>query len=172
MPHNAGKSRDHGEDIRLDAQDSTFTGGGRAFGDASEESQALLNQPAKKNYFEILGVKQDCTDKELKRAYKALAVKLHPDKNPDDAHAQEKFADLSEAYNALSDPSKREEHMKELSGHVGWGWNAEAAKKKAANYQWNGDEMLFQIGGQLNNARCRARRSRGCFSCLGRCLGD
>jgi len=86
---------------------------------------------------------------------------------------QERFAELNEAFTLLSDPLKREEHLKELAGKdVGWGWNAEAAKRNAATYVWTGDEMLFQIGDQLNSARNRARRHRSMLSCFGACLGD
>jgi molecular chaperone DnaJ len=62
---------------------------------------------AKRDYYEILGVGRNASSEEIKRAYRKLAVKFHPDKNPDDAHAEEKFKELGEAYDVLMDEEKR-----------------------------------------------------------------
>src|SRR6266568_6194480 len=61
----------------------------------------------KRDYYEILGVGRNASGEEIKRAYRKLAVKFHPDKNPDDAHAEEKFKELGEAYDVLMDEEKR-----------------------------------------------------------------
>jgi len=61
----------------------------------------------KRDYYEVLGVGRNVTEEEVKRAYRKLAVKFHPDKNPDDPHAEEKFKELGEAYDVLMDPDKR-----------------------------------------------------------------
>ena len=61
----------------------------------------------KRDYYEVLGVGREATEEDIKRAYRKLAVKLHPDKNPGDRAAEERFKELGEAYEALSDPQKR-----------------------------------------------------------------
>jgi molecular chaperone DnaJ len=61
----------------------------------------------KRDYYEVLGVERSATDEEVKRAYRKLAVKFHPDKNPDDPRAEEKFKELGEAYDVLIDANKR-----------------------------------------------------------------
>jgi len=63
-----------------------------------------------KNYYEILGVEKNATKDQIKKAYRKLAVKYHPDKNPDDAVAEEKFKEVAEAYEILSDDNKRQQY--------------------------------------------------------------
>jgi molecular chaperone DnaJ len=61
----------------------------------------------KRDYYEVLEVERSASGEEIKRAYRKLAVKFHPDKNPDDPHAEEKFKELGEAYDVLMDGDKR-----------------------------------------------------------------
>src|SRR2546430_16043808 len=61
----------------------------------------------KRDYYEVLGIGRGTSEEEIKRAYRKLAVKFHPDKNPDDPHAEEKFKELGEAYDVLMDADKR-----------------------------------------------------------------
>lgn len=63
-----------------------------------------------KDYYAILGVKKDATPKDIKAAYRRLARKYHPDVNPGDKAAEEKFKDLQEAYDVLGDPAKRQKY--------------------------------------------------------------
>lgn len=62
------------------------------------------------DYYSILGVPQNATDAEIKKAYRKLAVQFHPDKNPGDKAAEERFKQIADAYSILGDPEKRKQH--------------------------------------------------------------
>ena len=70
-----------------------------------------------RDYYEILGVDRGATPEEIKKAYRKLAVQYHPDKNPGDKMAEEKFKEASNAYSVLSDPEKR--RVYDTRGHAG-----------------------------------------------------
>jgi molecular chaperone DnaJ len=72
---------------------------------------------AKKDYYEVLGVGKDASQEDIKRAYRKMAVKYHPDKNPGDKEAESKFKEAAEAYEVLSDPDKRKKY--DQFGHDG-----------------------------------------------------
>ena len=72
---------------------------------------------AKRDYYEVLGVNRDASEDDLKKAYRRLAMKYHPDRNPDDADAEEKFKEASEAYEVLTDAEKRQAY--DQFGHAG-----------------------------------------------------
>ena len=64
----------------------------------------------KKDYYELLGVGRSASDEEIKKAYRKLALQYHPDRNPGDKQAEEKFKEVSEAYSVLSDSQKRSQY--------------------------------------------------------------
>lgn len=72
---------------------------------------------AKRDYYEILGVDRGATQEELKKAYRKIAIKYHPDKNPDDPSAEDKFKEAAEAYEVLNNPEKRQRY--DRYGHQG-----------------------------------------------------
>ena len=80
---------------------------------------------SKRDYYEVLGVDQGVGETELKSAYRRLAMQYHPDRNPDDSVAEDKFKELSEAYAVLADGEKRAQY--DRFGHAGLGGAAGGA---------------------------------------------
>jgi molecular chaperone DnaJ len=72
---------------------------------------------AKRDYYDILGVSKSASEAEIKKAYRQMAIKYHPDKNPGDTTAEEKFKEAADAYGVLSDPQKRAQY--DQFGHAG-----------------------------------------------------
>ena len=73
----------------------------------------------KKDYYELLGINRNAGEEEIKKAYRKLALQHHPDRNPGDKQAEEKFKEVSEAYSVLSDPHKRSQY--DQFGHAAFG---------------------------------------------------
>ena len=74
---------------------------------------------AKRDYYEILGVDRSASQEEIKKAYRKIAIKFHPDKNPDDPTAEDKFKEAAEAYEVLSNQEKKQRY--DQFGHAGMG---------------------------------------------------
>ena len=101
---------------------------------------------AKRDYYEVLGVSKNASDDEIKKAYRKLAVKYHPDKNPGDKEAEEKFKEISEAHEVLSDKQKRARY--DQFGHAGVNGAAGGNPFGNGNPFQNGN---FNFGGQSFN---------------------
>ena len=97
----------------------------------------------KRDYYEILGVAKDADDAALKSAYRKLAMKYHPDRNPGDAEAEERFKEAAEAYEILSDDGKRQRY--DRYGHAGLEGSG------AHNFQ-NADDIMSAFGEIFQNA--------------------
>lgn len=95
---------------------------------------------SKRDYYEILGIAKSASDDEIKKAYRKLAIKYHPDKNPDDKKAEEKFKEAAEAYEVLSNAEKRQRYNQ--YGHAGVGGAASGAYGGGMNM----DDIFSQFG--------------------------
>lgn len=115
---------------------------------------------AQEDYYEILGVSRDATESELKSAYRKLAHKYHPDKNPGDKEAEEQFKKASVAYGVLSDTQKRAQY--DRFGHAGMGGNGAEDFANGINIQdIFGDIFGDFFGGGGGGGRKRSRAERG-----------
>ena len=116
---------------------------------------------AKRDYYEILGVSRDADDATLKKAYRALAKKYHPDMNPGDAEAEKKFKEASEAYAVLSDADKRRQY--DQFGHAAFEQGGGGAGG-FGGFDFNGADMgdIFgDIFGDLFGGGGRRRANNG-----------
>lgn len=86
-----------------------------------------------KDYYRVLGVKRDADEKEIKRAYRKLAVELHPDKNPDDQAAEERFKEVNEAYEVLGDRQKRAKYDQLGASYRDW----ERSGGRPGGFDWS-----------------------------------
>ena len=101
---------------------------------------------SKRDYYEVLGVKKDASDDEIKKAFRKLAIKYHPDKNPGDKEAEAKFKESNEAYSVLSDKTKRQRY--DQFGHAGVGGaGGGAGGNPFEGFNFNGQSFNFDFGG-------------------------
>jgi len=109
---------------------------------------------AKRDYYEVLGVSKNASDDEIKKAYRKLAIKYHPDKNPGNKEAEEKFKEVSEAHEVLSDKQKRARY--DQFGHAGVNGGAAGGGNPfgaggnpfgGGTYSFNGQTFNFDFGG-------------------------
>ena len=109
---------------------------------------------SKRDYYEVLGVSKNASDDEIKKAYRKLAVKYHPDKNPGDKEAEAKFKEINEAHDVLSDKQKRARY--DQFGHAGVGgagYGGAGAGGFSGNpfaggaFNYNGQTFNFDFGG-------------------------
>lgn len=99
---------------------------------------------AKKDYYEILGVSRDASQDEIKKAYRKMALKYHPDKNPDDNEAEQKFKDAAEAYEVLGNEDKRRRY--DQFGHDGLKDNGFGSAGQGFGGGMSMDDIFEQFG--------------------------
>ena len=125
----------------------------------------------KRDYYEVLGVSKNASDDEIKKAYRKLAIKYHPDKNPGDKTAEAKFKEINEAHDVLSDKQKRARY--DQFGHAGVGGAGGgfggAGNPFGGGFNYNGQTFNFDFGnggvfddilGNLFGFGAGARRAR------------
>ena len=93
----------------------------------------------KRDYYEVLGVDRGADDATLKKAYRKLAKKYHPDVNPGDAEAEKKFKEATEAYSVLSDPEKRKQY--DQFGHAAFEGGAGGGYGGFGGFDFSGQDM-------------------------------
>lgn len=114
---------------------------------------------SKRDYYEVLGVGREATDSELKKAYRQLALKYHPDRNPGDHASEEHFKEASEAYGVLSDPQKR--RVYDQYGHQGLEGSGFSGFSGFEDIFSSFGDIFEDFFGFSSGRRSRSRSSRG-----------
>ena len=104
---------------------------------------------AKRDFYEILGVAKNASDDEIKKAYRKLAMKYHPDRNPDSKGAEEKFKEAKEAYEVLSDNDKRAAY--DRYGHAGVSNSAAGQGFAGAGAGFGGSAIVLADAGRAGD---------------------
>ena len=120
-----------------------------------------------KDFYAVLGVSSSATQDEIKKQYRRLAAKHHPDKNPNDAKAAERFKEISEAYTVLGDAEKRKQYddMRRLGAFGGFGGGARGGPRPSGGASsewrrsWGGPRTGFPLPGLRHRRHRRTRRS-------------
>ena len=101
---------------------------------------------AKRDYYEVLGVSKNASDDEIKKAYRKLAIKYHPDKNPGDKEAEAKFKEINEAHDVLSDKQKRARYDQFGHAGVGGAGGGNPFGGQGGAFNFNGQTFNFDFG--------------------------
>src|SRR5947209_10862233 len=97
-----------------------------------------------RDYYEVLGVARDASEGDIKKAYRKLARENHPDRNPGDKQAEGRFKEVQEAYEVLSDKTKRAQY--DRFGFAGPGAEAGAGGFEGGPFHWGGGQGNFEFG--------------------------
>ncbi|AOT68532.1 molecular chaperone DnaJ [Geosporobacter ferrireducens] len=117
---------------------------------------------AKRDYYEVLGLEKGVDEQAIKRAYRKLAMQYHPDKNPGNKEAEEKFKEINEAYEVLSDANKRTRY--DQFGHAGVGGNGDGGFEGYSGYGGFDDifgDIFDMFGGGFSGGRRRNGPQKG-----------
>lgn len=110
---------------------------------------------SKRDYYEVLGVDRQASEADLKKAYRRLAMKYHPDRNKDDAGAEDKFREIQEAYGVLSDSEKRS--LYDRFGHEAVGAAGAAGGRPGSGFEDVFGDMFGEIFGRTGRGRAESR---------------
>ena len=107
----------------------------------------------KRDYYEVLGVKKDASEADIKKAFRKLAMQYHPDKNPGDKKAEERFKEVNEAYGILSDPQTKERY--DRFGHAG----IDPSAFSGGGFNVNFEDLFGDLFGGMFGGGTRSRRT-------------
>src|SRR5438132_12155911 len=116
----------------------------------------------KRDYYEVWGIGRNAGDEEIKKAYRRQAIQFHPDRNPGNKQAEEKFKELNEAYQVLSDPEKRNQY--DRFGHAAFQGPQGAGGFGGFDFSQGFEEVFSDIFGDFfgtGRGRSRSRSRRG-----------
>ena len=126
--------------------------------------------PTKRDYYDILGIPRDASEQDVKKAYRKLAMKYHPDRNPGDTEAEEKFKELSEAAEVLSDQEKRSTY--DQFGHSAFEGGASGGFSGSGNFSSIFEDVFGDIFSGGRGGGQRAHRGSDLKYVLGLSLEE